>query len=249
MTKEFAFLGESPQRRAITLSILAIAEAVLVALLFNILRIDIKDGLPEYLLITGLLILFMIWLNTYTHKKMKKQKIEISGAGMIFSGLGDVENIDYRDIRKITVIRNRMKESVQIVLRTDNKKFRIYRFENMDDILEMLKENILSETDLIEFNSNIIWKKPIALIVIIMTLVFVAMLAIKFELIRYILLLAFTLFGFYFGLAIMRGKAVIFRTGNKLEKLNKVYGFFILALSCLGMISSGLLVFYKIHIE
>lgn len=250
MELEFIYKGESTKQRVFTLSILTIIEAALVVFLFHVFNIEFTNAkVFIFLFVMSLLVLFMVMLNISSHNKLKKQKIKISKTNIIFLGLEDINDIEFHDIKKITVIRNRLNKVVQIVVKTKNKRLRIYGFENMDKILEVVQENKLPETECIDLNTKIIWKKPRGLVVIIMTLIFIAMLAIKFEFIRYVMMLIFTIVTFYMGILIMKGKLIIIHTGNKLEKLNKVYGFLIILLSFIGIIASILLLIFKIYIE
>ena len=108
----------------------------------------------------------IILVSYFMFKKLRSTSLVVSTDGIERIGGKSKEFIKYSDIKKFQIKNDKYGKLLFIKLSTDKRKITVYGFDNMEDILKILKENVAENFNISEKQYKVDWNSPIAVVII-----------------------------------------------------------------------------------
>lgn len=220
--------------------IMALMPIVMIATIYVLNRN--RGGEVDY---TPLIIIFlgisvfveveMLIVSKLMFSKLRKLKLVLNDGGFIRTANNREEKVSYNEINKIDVKYNVDGSICFIKIKYKNKIISINGFENLDEILDTLKKNLLESVEVKEKRYRINWNNPIILIVwmAIVTVVILAIMGIGRG--------AYAIFNFVFmldiALAALFFKPISKSAGVRFRKWEVIFGIVMIILDILSVVS------------
>lgn len=158
---------------------------IIIVFSFVLFKIEKMDDLVLFVsIITGITVFIMLEIFIVSKimiKKMKKTRLDISENHFIRSGGGKSERVSFEHIKSVKEKRDPKGKLLLIELKTNNKAMNMFGFDDLEEILEIIKERSPDGVILNQKIYKLDWNNPIVTVAIMLTTILVIALVMNFD--------------------------------------------------------------------
>lgn len=180
---------------------------IMIVFSFALFRIEKMDDLGLFATIiagvTAFVILEIFIVSKIMIKKMKNTKLDISENHFIRNGGGKIERVSFEHIKSIKEKRDPKGKLLIIELKTNKKAMNIFGFDNLEEILLIIKERSSKDVIIKQKKYKVDWNSPQAIVSIMLTTVIILGAIMNFDRNLYdifnsIFMIGFAMFFFFY---------------------------------------------------
>jgi hypothetical protein len=123
----------------------------------------------------------IVLVSYFMFKKLRSTSLVVYTDGIERIGGKSKEFIKYSDIKKFQIKNDKYGKLLFIKLNTDKRKIIVYGFDNMEDILKILKENVGENFNISEKQYKVNWNSPIAVAIIMIVTISILLPLMRFN--------------------------------------------------------------------
>lgn len=192
-------------------------------------------------IVIPLLVIEVLVLSRFMFKRLRETKLILEEEGFIRISGKYKEGFRYGDIQSIKVVRNKSKNIEMVKIKTTNKNLNLFGLDDMEAIIQLLKDRLSEGVTIKEKEYKINWNNPFVIIgVMIITVLFLAILM-NANMIGYRIFNTFFTLGI--GLFFMLYRPISRNAGSRFKLFETILGI-VLIFSSGSQIISDILEFF-----
>lgn len=204
MEKVYRFSEETIKQRK-KLSILLSVIMLISMIIFSFVIINTKElkNIKTFIIIIFVVMVViaieMIVVSSIMYKKLRSMEIALTEDGLKRRGGKFVESLLFEDLTKVQVSKEPSGKIALIKLKTSKKSFNVAGFENMDGLVEDIKEKLEDQSLFIVKNWKLNWNSPVicigvAIVTMIIIILFMKLGSNIYEIFNKIFIIGFAIF-------------------------------------------------------